>query len=178
MRTSSLFLSAGLCVGLASLGVVSASIQDQGIAQIVIGGTGATRVAIAPCSVPAEPLRTSCGVVREVLKSDLDFEGFQLTPESLMKSLPLVNPRTPSYIDWKSVGANILVTLEVTQTGTEFAVDARTFSVDGSSSIMSKRYAGRVDPVNPNTFRAFAHQAADDILNLNVCEPAMSARYG
>jgi TolB protein len=105
-------------------------------------------------------------VVREVLKADLDFEGFQLTPESLMKSLPPVDPKTPNYLDWKSVGANILVTLEVTQTGTEFAIEARTFSVDGSSSIMSKRYAGRVDPLSPNTFRAFAHQAADDILSL------------
>jgi TolB protein len=169
MRTSSPFLSAGLCVCLgvvSASGVGSAPGQDQGIAQIVIGGTGATRVAIAPCSATAEPLRTSCGVVREVLKTDLDFEGFQLTPESLMRSLPPVNPRNPNYLDWKSVGANMLVTLEVNQSGTDFAVEARTFSVDGSSPVMSKRYAGKVDPANPNTFRAFAHQGADDVLSL------------
>jgi TolB protein len=166
MRPSSLFLSAGICAVLAGYQAVTAAPQTQDIYKFIIGGTGATKVAIAPCSATGEPLRTSCGVVREVLKADLDFEGFQLTPESLMRSLPLVDPRTPNYLDWKSVGANILVTLEVTQTGTEFAIEARTFSVDGSSSIMSKRYAGRVDPLNPNTFRAFAHQAADDILSL------------
>ena len=166
MRPSSLFLSAGLCAVLAGHGGVKAALQAQDIYKFIIGGTGATKVAIAPCSATTEPLRTSCGVVREVLKTDLDFEGFQLTPESLMRSLPPVDPRAPNHLDWKSVGANILVTFEVTQTGTEFALDARTFSVDGSSSIMSKRYAGRVQPGNPNTFRAFAHQAADDILSL------------
>ncbi len=166
MRLSSLFLSASICAVLAGHGGVKAAPQTQDIYRFTIGGTGATKVAIAPCSATAEPLRTSCGVVREVLKTDLDFEGFQLTPESLMRSLPLVDPKAPNYLDWKSVGANILVTLEVTQTGTEFAVEARTFSVDGSSSIMSKRYAGKVEPSNPSTFRAFAHQSADDILSL------------
>ena len=130
------------------------------------GRLSATRVAIAPCSATAEPLRTSCGVVREVLKADLEFEGFQLIPESLMRSLPPMNPIVPNYLDWKSVGANILVTLDVMQSGTDFAVEARTFSVDGSSPIMSKRYAGKVEPTKSGTFRAFAHQAADDILSL------------
>ena len=166
MRPSSLFPSAGICALLAGYGAVAAAPQTQDIYKISIGGTGATKVAIAPCPATTEPQRTSCGVVREVLKTDLDFEGFQLTPESLMRSLPLVDPKAPNYLDWKSVGANILVTLEVTQTGTEFAVEARTFSVDGTSSIMSKRYAGKVDPSSPNSFRAFAHQSADDILSL------------
>ncbi len=166
MRPLSPFLSAGILALLAGYGAVKAAPQSQEVYKFIIGGTGATKVAIAPCPATAEPLRTSCGVVREVLKVDLDFEGFQLTPESLMKSLPLADPRAPNYLDWKSVGANILVTLEVTQSGTEFAVEARTFSVDGSSSIMNKRYAGKVEPGNPNSFRAFAHQAADDILSL------------
>jgi TolB protein len=145
---------------------VAASTQSQDVAQIIIGGAGATRVAIAPCSATTEPLRTSCGIVREVLKSDLDFEGFQLIPESLMRSLPPVDAKSPNYLDWKSVGANILVTLEVQQNLTDFAAEARSFSVDGNSPIMSKRYAGRIEPANANTFRAFAHQAADDILSL------------
>ncbi len=130
------------------------------------GRLSATRVAIAPCSATTEPLRTSCGVVREVLKADLEFEGFQLIPESLMRSLPPMNPIVPNYLDWKSVGANILVTLDVMQSGADFAAEARTFSVDGSSPIMSKRYAGKVEPTKSGTFRAFAHQAADDILSL------------
>lgn len=169
MRISNLFLSLGLSgaivLGLSHTALTQAQ-TPQDVASITIGGGSATRVAIAPCSATTEPLRTSCGIVREVLKADLDFESFQLTPESLMRSLPPVKPQTPNYLDWKSVGANILVTLEVMQNGSEFAVEARTFSVDGSSSIMSKRYAGRVEPANANSFRAFAHQAADDILSL------------
>ncbi len=166
MRTSSQLLSAGLGSLVLSLAGVSASTQSQDVAQITIGGVGATRVAIAPCSAMAEPMRLSCGIVREVLKADLDFEGFQLTPESLMRSLPLVDPRVPNFVDWKSVGANVLTTLEVTQEGTDFGVEARVFHVDSSSSIISKRYGGKIVPTNPNTFRAFAHQAADDILSL------------
>ena len=166
MRISNLFLSAGVCVVLGVVAEGRAFTQTQDVASITIGGAGATRVAIAPCSATTEPLRTSCGIVREVLKADLDFEGFQLIPESLMRSLPAVVPNAPTYLDWKSVGANILVTLEVMQSGSDFAVEARTFSVDGSSPIMSKRYAGRVEPSNPNTFRAFAHQSSDDILSL------------
>lgn len=108
MRTSSQLLSAGLGSLVLSLAGVSASTQSQDVAQITIGGVGATRVAIAPCSAMAEPMRLSCGIVREVLKADLDFEGFQLTPESLMRSLPLVDPRVPNFVDWKSVGANVL----------------------------------------------------------------------
>ncbi len=164
MRISSLFLSATVTVAFAGLAGVASSKQDPPPI-IDIGGT-ATRVAIAPCSNTMEPLRTSCGVVREVLKADLEFENFQLIPESLMRSLPPVDPKLPNYIDWKSVGANILVTLESTQNGTDFAVEARSFSVDGKSSIMRKRYAGRVEPGNAATFRAFAHQAAEDILSL------------
>ncbi|HRB14068.1 MAG TPA: hypothetical protein PKU70_13755, partial [Vicinamibacteria bacterium] len=102
MRPSSQFLSAGICVVLAGYGGVKAAPQAQDIYRFTIGGTGATKVAIAPCSATTEPLRTSCGVVREVLKTDLDFEGFQLTPESLMRSLPLVDPKAPNYLDWKS----------------------------------------------------------------------------
>jgi len=166
MRISNLFLSGILSLGLVGLGGIAASTQTQDVANIVIGGPGATRVAIAPCAATAEPLRTSCGVVREVLKADLEFESFQLIPESLMRALPPVNAAAPNYVDWKSVGANILVTLEVMQSGTDFAVEARSFSVDGSSPIQSKRYAGRVEPSEPNTFRAFAHQAAEDILSL------------
>jgi TolB protein len=166
MRTSSLFPSALFGCSLLCLGTVAFTTSPQDQPPVIDIGRSASRVAIAPCSAATEPQRTSCGVVREVLKSDLEFEGFQLIPESLMRSLTAVIPNAPNYIDWKSVGANILVTLEVMQTGTDFAVEARTFSVDGSSPIMSKRYAGKVEPTNPNTFRAFAHQSADDILSL------------
>jgi TolB protein len=166
MRPSNLFLSAALIAALGGLGRGAVIAQTQDFYKFIIGGAGATRVAIAPCTPTAEPLRTSCGIVREVLKADLDFEGFQLIPESLMRALPPVTPSTPNYLDWKSVGANILVTLEVEQDKTRFAIEARTFSVDGSSPIMSKRYNGDVEPANPNSFRKFAHLAAEDVLSL------------
>lgn len=168
MRTSNLFLSAAASALLVGAGGIAAFSQQQPQKPDATFdfGKASTRVAIAPCSAPMEPLRTSCGIVREVLKADLDFEGFQLIPESLMRSLPAVDPKVPNYLDWKSVGANVLTTLEVFQAGSDFAIEARTFTVDGSASIMSKRYAGRVEPQNANSFRAFAHQAADDILSL------------
>lgn len=166
MRTSNLFLSTALGGALLIPFVMASPVQTQDAPAVLNIGGSATRVAIAPCADTVEPVRTSCGIVREVLKADLEFESFQLIPESLMRSLPPTNPRAPSFIDWKSVGANVLTTLEVTQTGSDFVVEARVFHVDGSSSVMSRRYAGKVVPTNPNSFRAFAHQAADDILSL------------
>lgn len=165
MRTSSHSRSLP-AAALLTLAALAHAVALQEAPPVIDIGKSSSRVSIAPCSATVEPLRTSCGIVREVLKTDLDFEGFQLTPESLMRSLPLVDPKAPNYLDWKSVGANILVTLEVTQTGTDFVAEARTFAVDTSSSIMSKRYNGKVDPANPSSFRAFAHQAAEDILSL------------
>jgi TolB protein len=167
MRLSNLpasFAATGALVALAAVAAPQA--PQQAIPDIIITGARATRVAIAPCSATTEPVRTSCGVVREVLKSDLEFEGFQLIPESLMRSLPLVAPKAPNYVDWSSVGANILVTLDSTQGSADFSVDVRTFTVDGKASIMNKRYEGRIEPGNAASFRAFAHQAADDVLSL------------
>ena len=50
MRISNLFLSGILSLVLVGLGGIAASTQTQDVANIVIGGPGATRVAIAPCS--------------------------------------------------------------------------------------------------------------------------------
>ena len=165
MRTSSLLVSASIAAAL-GIGIGQAQPQQKADAVFDFGSVATTRVAIAPCTATAEPVRTSCGIVREVLKADLEFEGMQLIPESLMRTLPPVNPKTPTYLDWKSVGANILITLDATQIESQFAVDTRTFTVDGSASIMSKRYTGRIEPDNPGSFRLFAHQAAEEVLSL------------
>ena len=168
MRPSNHFpslLALVACAGLGWVGAEATAPQDKPY-EIVVGGPRATRVAIAPCPVSAEPVRTSCGIVREVLKTDLEFEGFELISESLMRSLPPVVPKAPNYLDWKGVGAHVLVTLEATQIDRNFAIDVRSFTVDGAASIMSRRYTGSVEPANPSSFRVFAHQAADEILML------------
>jgi TolB protein len=131
--------------------------------QIIIGG-GGQRFAVPDC-IPRmgdEASREACRTITQVLRSDLRFEGlFQFVPESLFSALPPLNPESPNFEDWRSVGANVLVILRAQVTGGELAVEARVFSVDGKQVMLSKRYSGRAD--NP---RSFAHQASDDIVAL------------
>jgi TolB protein len=109
-----------------------------------------------------EASREACRTITQVLRNDLKFEGlFQFVPESLFAALPPLNPESPNFEDWRSVGANILVVTRAQVTGGTLAVEARAFSVDGKQVMLSKRYSGRGD--NP---RSFAHQASDDIVAL------------
>ena len=131
--------------------------------QIIIGG-GGQRFAVPDCIPRAgdEASREACRTLTQVLRGDLRFEGlFQFVPESLFAALPPLNPESPNFDDWRSVGANILVVTRAQVTGGELSVEARVFSVDGRQVMLSKRYSGRAD--NP---RVFAHQASDDIVAL------------
>jgi TolB protein len=137
--------------------------QPPANTQIIIGG-GGQRFAVPDCIPRAgdEASREACRTLTQVLRADLRFEGlFQFVPESLFAALPPLNPESPNFDDWRSVGANILVITRAQVTGGELSVEARVFSVDGRQSMLSKRYSGRAD--NP---RVFAHQASDDIVAL------------
>lgn len=127
-------------------------------------GPGANRFAVPDC-IPRmgdEASRDACRTITQVLRNDLKFEGlFGFVPESLFSALPPLNPESPNFEDWRSVGANILVITRAQVTGGELAVETRVFSVDGKQVMLSKRYSGRAD--NP---RSFAHQASDDIVAL------------
>jgi len=131
--------------------------------KVIITG-GGQRFAVPDCLPRAgdEASREACRTLTQVLRSDLRFEGlFQFVPESLFAALPPLNPESPNFEDWRSVGANILVILRAQVTGGELSVETRVFSVDGRQVMLSKRYSGRAD--NP---RVFAHQASDDIVAL------------
>ena len=122
------------------------------------------RFAVPDCIPRAgdEASREACRTLTQVLRADLKFEGlFQFVPESLFAALPPLNPESPNYEDWRSVGANILVITRAQVTGGELAVETRVFSVDSKQVMLSKRYSGRAD--NP---RSFAHQASDEIVAL------------
>jgi TolB protein len=98
-----------------------------------------------------------------VLRADLDFEGlFKFVPETLMTALPAASPDSPNFVDWKGVGAQILVVTRAQVSGTEGVVELRAFAVDSGQSILSKRYTGPI--TNP---RVFAHQSSDDIVALS-----------
>jgi TolB protein len=131
-------------------------------AEIIIGGAGA-RFAVPDCipRIGDEASREACRTITQVLRADLRFENFQFVPESLFAALPPLNPESPNFEDWRSVGANFLVVTRALVRGGELTVEARVFTVDGRQTILSKRYSGRAD--NP---RSFAHQASDDIMPL------------
>lgn len=125
---------------------------------------GAQRFAVPACIPRAgdEASREACRTITQVLRKDLEFEGiFRFVPESLMAAIPAFNPDAPSFIDWKGVGANVLVLTRAQVTGGSLSVEAQVYSVDTGQSMLARRYNGRAD--NP---RIFAHQASDDIMTL------------
>ena len=131
--------------------------------QVIITG-GGQRFAVPDCIPRAgdEASREACRTITQVLRNDLKFEGlFQFVPEGLFAALPPLNPESPNFEDWRSVGANILVITRAQVTGGELVLEVRVFSVDGKQVMLMRRYPGRAD--NP---RAFAHIASDDIVAL------------
>ena len=165
--SSSRRLRLGLAVGAALLAgwgtTRPGAAQPPTDRRIIIDGS-AQRFAVPDCIPRAgdEASREACRTLTQVLRADLKFEGlFQFVPESLFAALPPLNPESPNYEDWRSVGANILVITRAQVTGGELAVETRVFSVDSKQVMLSKRYSGRAD--NP---RSFAHQASDEIVAL------------
>ena len=133
------------------------------IPQLIITG-GAQRFAVPDC-VPRlgdEASREACRTITQVLRTDLKFEGlFQFVPEANMAIIPAMNPDAPSFEDWKSIGAGILVVTRARVVSGDLEVDAKVYSVESGQVMMAKKYSGKAD--NP---RVFAHQASDDIMTL------------
>jgi TolB protein len=166
------FVRSASAVALLSLATLWSRALVAQDARVDIGGT-ATRVALANCPVSmVDPARLSCGVVREVLKADLEFEGLQLIPENLIRGLSIQDPRTPTLIDWRAIGANLLITFDATQVDSSFSADIRLFNVASghdrpeNAAVLNRRYTGTIEPGRPESLRVYAHQAADEILAL------------
>jgi TolB protein len=161
-------LAAGL--GLLLLGFASETLRAQQPAApgqatpTLIIEAGSQRFAVPDCIPRREDptLRDACRTLTQVLRSDLRFEGlFQFVPESLFAAVPPLNPESPNFEDWKSVGAKILVIMRADLVGGELVLEARVHFVDTGQAMLTKRYSGRAD--NPRTF---AHQLSDDIMAL------------
>jgi TolB protein len=129
---------------------------------MIFTGT-AQRFAVPDC-IPRkgdEASRDACRTIVQVLRNDLHFEipPQQFIPDNLMSAIPSMNPDSPNFKDWESIGAGILVVSRAEVTGGELNVELRLHFVTSGQTMLSKRYSGKAD--NP---RVFAHQAADDIL--------------
>ncbi len=133
---------------------------------LVFDPTGVQRFAIPDC-IPKRPddaSREACRAFTQVLRNDLKFEGlFQFVPESLFAAIPALNPDSPNFEDWKSVGAKILVITRAEVVGAEMHVDARVSFVDTGQTMLTKRFSGKAD--NP---RMFAHQLSDEVMTLTA----------
>jgi TolB protein len=125
---------------------------------------GSQRFAVPDCLPRREDpaLREACRAFTQVLRNDLKFEGlFQFVPESLFSAIPALNPESPNFEDWKSIGAKILVVTRADLSGSDLTIEARAYFVDSGQAMLTKRYAGKAD--NPRTF---AHQLSDDVMAL------------
>jgi TolB protein len=130
--------------------------------QIIIEGAAQQRLAVPDCIPRAgdQASREACRTFTQVLRRDLAFENFfQFVPENLMATLPAGNPDAPNFENWRSVGAEFLVSTRAQVAGGEMMVDVQLHQVNGGQAMLTKRYTGRAE--NPRTF---AHQASDEIL--------------
>ncbi len=161
-------LAAGL--GLAALAAATPPLRAQqptppgGATPTIVIDASAQRFAVPDCLPKRdEPaVRDACRNFTQVLRSDLKFEGlFQFVPESLFSAIPPLNPDSPNFEDWKSIGAKVLVVTRADITGSDLNIEARVHFVDSGQAMLTKRYSGRAD--NP---RSFAHQLSDDIMAL------------
>jgi TolB protein len=135
------------------------------IGQIVIpSGSETPRLAVPDC-IPKkgdDASRDACRVITQVLRADLKFEGFfQFVPESLFSAIPPMNPDSPIFEDWKSIGAKVLVVTRAEANGADVTVEAKVYFVDSGQNPLRKSYSAKAD--NP---RIIAHQASDDIVAL------------
>jgi TolB protein len=165
-RPSSARRASALGVALLALGAESAAAQQSTPPPTIYIDGSAQRLAIPDC-IPKRPddaSREACRVFTQVLRADLRFENlFQFVPESLFSAIAALNPDSPNFEDWKSIGAKILVVTRAEVAGAEMNVEARVSFVDTGQAMLTKRYSGRAD--NP---RLFAHQLSDDVMTLTA----------
>jgi TolB protein len=150
-----------LCAG--ALLLAGGAIAEDPARQIVIGGTAST-LAVPDCAPRGSDAITvaACRTITDVLRADLRFEDIRLVPDNLYHDLPTFNPEALKFDDWKAARADILVVTRAEPSGSgDLTVEVRVYAVGTGQQIMAKRYSDRAD--NP---RAFAHQAADDVMTL------------
>jgi len=167
-RRARALLAAGL--GLAALAAATPALRAQqptppgGATPTIVIDASAQRFAVPDCLPKRDDpaVRDACRNFTQVLRNDLKFEGlFQFVPESLFSAIPPLNPDSPNFEDWKSIGAKVLVVTRAEITGSDLNIEARVHFVDSGQAMLTKRYSGRAD--NP---RSFAHQLSDDIMAL------------
>jgi TolB protein len=132
------------------------------VSQVVIDNPGASdRFAVPEC-IPRtgdEAAREACKTITAVLKDDLRFEDVPIVSEKLYAALPDQKPDAPNFGDWKSIGAQVLVTTKAEVTGGKVQGEVRVFHIGSGQSMLAKAY--KTD--NP---RVFAHTVADELLGL------------
>jgi TolB protein len=128
-------------------------------------GGGALRFAVPDCFPRAgdEAAREACRTITQVLRNDLKFEleAQRFVPESLIGAIAALDPDTPKFRDWESIGATHLVVTKGSVNQGQLAVELRLHFVATGQTMLNRRFTAPAD--NP---RAIAHQASDEILAL------------
>ncbi len=125
---------------------------------------GTPRIAVPDCAPRRsdEASQAACRTITQVLRNDLAFEGlFQFVPESLLAAVPAQNLDAPNFVDWKGIGAKVLVVTRAEVAGGELAVDTRVHFVDTGATMLARHYVGK-----PEAVRFVAHKASDEITAL------------
>ncbi len=138
----------------------------------VVTGEGFTPIKIAIPAADAAP--SAAGPAQEIvetLRDDLRFAGFfDVVDPSLYRLVPPPkSDATVSYDDWRSIGADTLVTSRVSLASSRIDLEARLFDNAGHTMVFARRYGGGTDLA-----RRIAHQLADDLVRHFTGRPGVA----
>ncbi len=114
---------------------------------------------ITPEDSPEKTVEKAATIRKTVLE-DLDLTGvFSIIGEKYYRYVPPTKPGKIPYKEWKSVGADILLLLNLKLREDRIVLESRLFDVESRQRIMGKRYKGSTDAL-----RRMAHTISDEIL--------------
>ena len=153
---------------------VPASAQEVGE---ITGQVRAEGIPVVPIAVP-DPVATGQAVavaaeIIETVRYDLDFSGyFDIVAPRLYELVPPPEGVEPRYDDWRAIGADSLLQLDVAYRDERIDVVARLYDLPGKKVLFAYRYGGEFD-----LLRRIAHQVSDDLVQHFTGTPGIALTW-
>jgi TolB protein len=130
----------------------------------ITGRVEAEGIPLIPIAVPAANATGQAGAIAaeivETIRYDLDFSGyFDVVAPRLYELVPPPEGGEPRYDDWRSIGADALLQLDVGYEDGRIDIIARLYDTPSRKLLFAYRYPGDFD-----LLRRIAHSISDDLV--------------
>lgn len=170
-------LSSCLALALATVSallIVPASAQEVGeiTGQVTAEGIPVVPIAVPNAAAAGEATAVAAEII-ETVRYDLDFSGyFDIVAPRLYELVPPPEGPEPRYEDWRSIGADALLQLDVGYREGRIDVVARLYDLPGKKVLFAYRYGGDFD-----LLRRIAHQVSDDLVQHFTGTPGIALTW-